>query len=660
MLRKIIRRIKESQLLRQIIILLSVIGLYFFLIGLASELVDQKTIEKDLKNWFEKSLNYSTYVNIDHTDTALRSDWRTDLYIHELEIASPNPTFVLPVLSVDTIRASSSFYSLFGGVKSQPVIQIRDGILNIQRDKAGNYNISGLESSIQEKAPDFLPFIDISSIDFALMNCKVLLTLLDSTASININGNLLAKDNLLTLKGFCKNAKFTKTVDEVTKTYETDINIHQFTINRKNRQIIKSNITVENMPTTVLKMLYPELPELPTGLSFSGIIKTKEESLLFLGQLENINIPQLPRYLDIKATINRNILNTTEFFSIEVSTIGQNILTLKSNKSKNNEWDTFKIFISSFNVNKLFSSSESYWLNYLVSKFSAINLLSSSATISNFNIGEAIIRIVKSDEGEANISLEGIIADGKLTLFAKNISLTNTDLPETVMATLEIKDTASTLVKFSKMLPEILDCTPTSGKGELAILYKWDKNNSESSQTKVQLKLEDVTIPTLSSGAAITNISSIPKKLNKLNKLCFDPLRALQMNGAELINPLSKISLTSLIVSYETNNNHIILSDIEAKCKEIGNIKGKLSNLENGKLKLVLDFYNLPAETIKLAKLSKTSKNAFFKYIKSKPLRIELIEGKEISNRENMFVENIYKKWLNNQKLSKTKTGEKE
>ena len=660
MIRKTIRRIKESKLSGQIIILLSVIGLYFLFISLVSELIDQKTIEKDLKNWFQKSLNYSTYVNIDHTDTALRSNWRTDLYIHELEIASPNPTFILPVVSVDTIRASSSFYSLFGGVSSQPVIQIRDGILNIQRDNTGNYNIRGLESSIQKKAPDFLPFIDISSIDFVLMNCKMILELHDSTAAININGNLLLKDNLLTLKGFCKNAKFTKTIDEITRTYKSDINIHELTLDKRSKKILKSNITVENMPTTVLKMLYPELPELPIGLSFSGRIKTKEKSLLILGQLENINIPQLPRYLDMEATLSRNILNLIEFFSIEIGTRGQKILKLESSKSKNNEWDTLNVFISSLNMNKLFSSSESYWLNYLVSKFSAINLTASSAIISNFNIGEAMIRIAKSDKGEANISLQGIIAEGKLTLFAKNISLTNTDLPETVMATLEIKDTASTLVKFSKILPEILDCTPTSGKGELAILYKWDKNHAESAQTKVQLKLEDVTIPALSSGAAIANISSIPKKLNKLNKLCFDPLKDTQNNSPELIPPLSKITLNSLLVNYEISNNNIILSAIEAKSKEIGTIKGKLSNLKNGKLKLVLDFYNIPAGTLKLAKLSEKSLNALHKYVETNPLRIELIEGNEITNRKNLFIENIYKKWLNDQELSKTKIGEKQ
>ncbi len=648
MLKKIIGRFKQSKILRRSFLVIVLVLLYFLFIGIVSELMDQNAVEQDIKKWFEESLNYSTYVNIDHTDTALRSDWRSDLYIHELEIASPDPEFILPLLSVDTVRASSSLLSLFGGVKANPIVQLRDGILNIQKKKDNTYNFFGLDTPFSGFSQlNFLPHIKIGSIDYVLMSNKIIIDTPPYAAEIPLSGDLIATDDILTLKALAPKAKFTRNTDGITHTTLTSINITDLSINKRTNDIKKCRIAVENIPCYILNIIHPEMPPLPSGLSYSGNIILEDEELILTGQLENLRISTLPRYMDIKAKINHNVLNRLENISIEISNHKQNILTLNSSKTADGKWNPLKLFISSLDINQLLSSSESFWLNYLASTFPAINSIAYSATISNFNIGEAVMSIIKDKTGVTNISLDGMIAGGKLNLLANNVSLTDNRLPETIMATLEIRDTANTLLSFSKNLPSFLDCTPTHGNGELAIIYKSSDSKTTDPHTKVQLKLKDVVIPSLGSGIVINKLAQLPSILHKLNKLCIIPSTVENSATPEIIDPFNEITLSSIIVSYETsNNNDIRLSSIEAESDELGSIQGRLFKVNSNTLKFILNLYNIPQSTIKRAKLTPESLRAYREYTQTEPLKIELIDGNNIENEENVFIEDIYRNWL--------------
>ncbi len=648
MLKKIIGRFKQSKIMRRSCLIIVLVLLYFLFIGIVSELMDQNAVEQDIKKWFEESLNYSTYVNIDHTDTALRSDWRSDLYIHELEIASPDPEFILPLLSVDTVRASSGLLSLFGGVKANPVIQLRDGILNIQKNSEDTYNFSGLETRFSGYSRlSFLPHINIGSIDYVLMSNKVFIDTPPYSAEIPLSGDLIVKDNILTFKTLAPKAKFTRNDDGIIRTTNTSINVTDLSVDLHNKDIKKCHIDVENLPCYILNIIHPEMPPLPNGLSFSGNILLQDSEIILAGQLENQRINNLPRYMDIKAKMNHNLLHSLETISIEISNHKQNILTLNSSKTPEGNWNPLKLFISTLDINQLLSNSESFWLNYLVSTFPAINSIASSANISNFDIGEAVMSIIKNKAGITNISLDGMVAGGKLNLLANNVSLTGKRLPETVMATLEIKDTANTLLSFSKNLPTFLDCTPTRGKGELAIIYKRSDNDDAKAHTKVQLKLKDVVIPSLGSGIVVNKLSQLPAILHKLNKLCIIPKTEEKAVTPEIIEPFSEITLNTLIVSYETSNNdEIRLSSIEAESSELGSIQGRLFKVSSKALKFILNLYNIPASTLKKAKLTSESLSAYQEYTQSHPLQIELIDGNNIENEENIFIEDIYRNWL--------------
>ena len=661
MLRNIIKRFRQSRYSGRILAAMLLVMLYFLFIGFISELVNQNIIERDLKDWFEKTLDDSTFINIDHTDTALRSNWRTDLYIHELEVASPSPEFVLPAAAIDTVRASSGFYTLFGAVKATPVIQIRDGILNIERTSDGRSNLSGLKLDLTPHSLNFLPNIDISSIHFMLMHCRLILNFPNYAATIPLEGSIDSHKHQLTLKAVSPHATFSYNHEGIKKTVETALNINSLTFNRDTLKISECDIDIEKFPIFALKTFKSELPDFPYGLNFTGKISVIADKLTLHGQIENPTIPQLPRYLDFNAETNCDIFKETKFIHATISNKGTNILTVKAEKNPSHHWEPLQLDISTLNINQLLASPESFWINYLVSTFPKVKTTVSSATISSFAIGQAKITIMKTVQGEINISLDGMIAQGKLTLIARNISLNKNELPETVMATLEIKDAADTLMKFSKNLPAILDCTPTQGNGELAIMYKRAADSTKQGQTKVQLKLQDVNIPTLGSGKVITTLAAIPSILNRLNKLCYNPLLEENPPSAQLIEPFTDITFDSLSVSYETgNNNAIRLSSIEARSKEIGDIQGRLFRLTPNSMRFILNFFNLPRDTVAQANLSANSSQAYNDFIRKAPLQLSLTDTDTTSNENNYFIEDIYRLWLSNQTLTRTEAGDRQ
>ncbi len=658
MLRRIIKMLKESVAMKRIALGVFAVVLYFMLIGLASELIDQKSLEQDLKQWFEDSLNMSTYVNIDHTDTALRSDWRTDLYIHEFEIASPQPEFILPILSVDTIRASSSLYSLFGGVEANPVIQIRDGILNITKEATGLFNLSGLTLTPEPQAPYFLPNIDLASAVFALMNCRIELNLNDYLVSIPVNGRLTIDADTYSLQCDSEMVKFTSRFNNTADLDIGSIQVKQLQIDRQTLDIISCEITVDNIPTYVLNMLLPNLPALPTDINFSGKLKAEQSQLRVSGILDNAEITEFPRYLDFNLVTNSSLLHSVEYLSFNISANNSIILNYESNKDEQGRWLPLQLCLSTLDISELLSSSESYWLNYFISKFPAISSIVSSATTDDFNIGQAIIKIFKSDSNEINIALDGMIAGGKLSLLAQNLSLKNNIFPETIMATLEIKDAASTLLNFSKTLPEVMDCTPTSGSGELALLYKRDLQSGEE-KTNIQLTLANVVIPTLSSGTAISTLASVPTTLNTLNRLCFDPLNAPESSTADLIQPFQSITLDTLLVNYQTSNaEQKQLSSLKAFSKELGIIQGSLFRINKNTLRFILNLENLPQPTVQRSRLSPNALAAYRKFTADNPLTIDLTEDSTTTNNTSIFIEDIFRSWLNTESLIANNQGE--
>ncbi len=658
MLRRIIKMLKESVAMKRIALGVFAVVLYFMLIGLASELIDQKSLEQDLKQWFEDSLNMSTYVNIDHTDTALRSDWRTDLYIHEFEIASPQPEFMLPILSVDTIRASSSLYSLFGGVEANPVIQIRDGILNITKKPTGLFNLSGLTVTPEPQAPYFLPNIDLASAVFILMNCRVELNLNDYLVSIPLNGRLSIDNTTYSLQCDSEMVKFTYRFNNTADLDIGSIQVKQLQIDRQTLDIISCEITVDNIPTYILNMLLPNLPALPTDINFSGKLDTEQSQLRVSGILDNAEITEFPRYLDFNLATNNSLLRSVEYLSFNISANNSIILNYDSNKDEQGRWLPLQLCLSTLDISELLSSSESYWLNYFISKFPAISAIVSSAKTDDFNIGQAIIKTFKSDSNEINIALDGMIAGGKLSLLAQNLSLKENIFPETIMATLEIKDAASTLLNFSKILPEVMDCTPTTGSGELALLYNRDLQSGEE-KTNIQLTLANVVIPTLSSGTAISTLASVPTTLNTLNRLCFDPLNSPESPMADLIQPFQSITLDTLLVNYQTSNaEQKQLSSLKAFSKELGIIHGSLFRINANTLRFILNLDKLPQPTVQRSQLSPNALAAYRKFTANNPLTIDLTEDSPTTHNTSIFIEDIFRSWLDTESLKANNQGE--
>lgn len=653
MFTKTLKRLKSFRPLRRLVIISAIIAMYFIFISLVSEIVDQRAIEQEVKDWFEGSLNYATYVDIDHTDTALRSDWRTDLYIHEFEIASPNPSYVLPLISVDTIRASSNFYSLFGGVSAEPIVQIRDGLLNIEQMSDGTYNFASINPTTNLPNPNFVPNIDIASIDFILMNCIVKAKVSGISATIPISGRLQLKNDNIILKSSSKNCKFNTSHNGVEKNYKSNIYVRNLIVNKASKEIISCDIALEDVPATTLNMIIPILPKLPTGLNLTGNITTIGNAIVFNGQAENLTIPSMPGFFEIRVSTNRSFLTKPEYYFVELSYNHTQLLTIKAQSSPEGKWEPLKLYFSKINIDDLLAGSDSDWLNYFINNFPAMHAVASSALLANFDIGEAVFNVIKSSTGTTDISLDGNIASGKLTLLARDISLTNSRLPKTVMATLEIKDAADTLLKFSKNLPHVLDCTPKRGSGEIALLYQRSDNDSTEDAIKVQLHLEDVVLPTLSSGEAVSALSQLPINLNRLNKLCRKPDISLTEASTDLIDSFSEITFDTLSVTYETStDDKIRLSSIDAESKELGNLQGKLYKIGEDSLQLQLNISNIPQETFERARLSNESLKAVSNFKENNSLKINLIENHHKITIENLYIENIYSDWLNEQTLA--------
>ena len=650
MLRQIVRKIKETiktiKPLRHLLYIFALILLYLILIETASKIVDQKRIELDIKKWFERAVNYSTYADIDHTDTALRINWRTDLYVHEFEIASPDPEYILPVFFVDTIRASLPFYELFGGVKANPIIQLRDGIFNFKRNINNHTNLADLTITNKIEIPPFLPFINLQSYNFKLMNCKIKATIPENKAEFPLTGMLKIAGNSIQFKGISEDCKFVSKNKLSKHKTTSSIIFNNLVITIDNLKIESANIEIKDIPAEIIKLFFPGLSSIPNNLKLNGKLQTINNLLVFTGILENQIYTDLPRYLNLSLSTNSNFLANLRFFHIEVSDKDNILLNLKAEKNIIDKWEPLSLYLEKLDLNSFVNGDRNKLISHLITAFPVISINIQKARLFNITVNNALTDII-TQNANSNISIEGNVAGGQLNLLAKKIDFSDSKTPETIMATLQVKNPADSLLAFSKNIPKILDCTPTSGKGEIALIYQNTAVENDPHNIKLQINLQDVTIPSLGGGVTIETLSEIPRNLNKLSKLCAESKLTPSEKNSELISNISIINFDELSVNYEINTEkQTILSSFNALSKELGEIKGTFYKTADSNLHLEMKLNNLPEKTLKSAKMSAQSLAAIQELEADNLFQINLFETPEESVIRNDYIEDGYRIWL--------------
>lgn len=625
--------------------------LYCLLAWFLPKLVNKDIYQMQIRDWLEGSLNETSPVSIDHIDLALRLNGRSDLYIHEPEFASPTPFFALPWLSIDNIRASAQVYDLWGGLEASPVIQLRDAILNLQWDKNGRSNLDGLEISKKDLTPPILSNIDITKCTFELMKNRIFLDHPQLGFNLRFNGQLSFKDNLTNFKAAPFSNNFYVTHEGGKARIRSQVHLKSLSCDLATEKFAAVNLNVDNLPLRIINLISTNLPLIPPTATVSGTLSTDADNLIFSGSISGIDLPPLPSTGDLKLTFKNPTLRDYEGVALVISDDQNTLLGFESNVQKDKSWGPASFYFAAFDIDHLLSGTNPEWLKYLCKIFPAAKINAGAAKISDFDIGSVELNIVPSKNGFANISLDGNIAGGKLSLIARNTPLSEKKLPESVLAILDIPDAGDTLLRFNKAIPKILSCSPTDGNGQIAVTYDPKRSQEESDTVfSLQLNLKDVIIPTLSGGKAIQELAALTRGLQQLAALCQ------QAKGTEgdkvIINPqgLSRLRFSSLQVMYEViSGNKGKINGLLAKSPDIGDISASGGYTENGLFRITFHISNIPEKILHNAGLSPDIRKALNTVVKRDGLRILCTDDEYTSQVDNLYIQDIFKEWLADQ-----------
>ncbi len=680
------------------------------LLCLLPSLVNKRNLRATVRDWTVARLENSCPASVGGVDLALRINGRTDLYVHDYELDSPNPRFDLPWLYVDTFRASAPMYTLLGGIPADPVVQVRDGVLRLVWDSRDHFNLSGLALDSGGWTLPFMRHMEIGTIDFQLMKCRVIFSRPDLSGQLRLDGHLRVDANRSRLDFLSQEGIFELKTPSGRELLPITCSLSRAEYDRRQQRLTALTGAVKNVPLRLATLLVPELPLKDAAATATGAVSGDGRRWTFDGQIRGLGLTEFSDELgaqfgietdegngqtvrlELRELIRRDsvaIAGAGSAPKILPPASGAPAFALAARRDGKGSWQGVSAYCARLDLDALAAGKEHPWLDYLAGNFRSARIEGDQVRLAGLELGKVSLDILSAPERTVNVSLSGEIAGGRLALLARQIPLNGGGRPRTVLGSLHIPNAADTILRFSGLLPPVLQCSPVSGSGELTIKYDAAKRQTEPEapgasgasdkrdartardaaavlpalgaertalKTALQeaafvlrLDLQNVRLPALTGGALIQELAGLPRRMVELENLCRraqikeQPALALPSDGWE------HLEFSALQISYDiAPGGRQQLRSIIGVSPQLGRIEGSGTQGEDGTLRLRFVVKDLPAATgTENPDLSASVRAALARVIGEQGLRIDCLisEKPGTSKVEAPYVQEVFRVW---------------
>lgn len=636
---------------------LAVLLLVLFIAWLLPKMFNKRVIRAKTTDWAVRLFDHTSPGSIGKVDLALRVNGRTDLYIHDFELDTPNPRFDRPWLQVDTFRASAPVYALLGGVRVEPVVQVRDGILRLEWDRGGNFNLTGLRLDGAAGRMPVMNHLNLGGMEFALMKNRVVIEHESLAGLLVFDGLLRVEGEELRLALRTQSAKFELrgSGTGTRERFNSGVAISECTFDLLAQKFTTLRAKITNIPLSWLNEFAPDLPLLTPGATTTGELHGAAGVLRYSGQVTGFASVVLPEKMSAEIEFIPDP-DKGEFSLLLKDGEGGQSYSLQAARDTTG-WQTLKINCSSLNLQNFTATDEMNWLGTLFRFFRAARVEIGQTRYSGLDIGKISLDIVPAADRTANLSLSGEIAGGKLAVLARRIPLDREAYPESLLGSLSIPDARDTIMRFSGLFPPVLQCTPTSGSGELVLSYDAPAAGSEVPRLRLRLDLKNIRIPALTGGELVQELTLLPRRMIELENLC----RRAQIRQPEALtlpaDGIQYLNLESLQASYDiAPDERGRLRGLLAQSTELGPIEviGSGETDKTFRLLLVLRF---PPAALTAANplLSRELKTALAQVINDSGLKIECEIAPGGGKVTPLYIQDVFRVWSENRSRQETR-----
>lgn len=630
---------------------LAVVLLVLFVAWLLPKMFNKRVIRAKTTDWAVRLFDFSSPASIGKVDLALRINGRTDLYVHDFELDTPNPRFDRPWLQVDTFRASAPVYTLLGGVSVEPVIQVRDGILRLEWDKRGNFNLAGLRLENEAGHMPIMNHLNIKGMEFALMKNRVIIENESLAGLLLFDGRLRVEGDELRLALRTESAKFELRGrgGGTRERFNSSIDISECAYSLTAQKLTALRAKITNIPLSWLNGFAPDLPLLAPGATTAGELYGAAGVLRYSGQVTGFASVVLPEKMGVELEFIPGREKGAFNLLLKDGEGGQ-AYSLQAARDATG-WQTLKISCSRLNLQNFTATDEMNWLGTLFRFFRAARVEIGQTRYSGLDIGKISLDIVPATDRTANLSLSGEIAGGKLAVLARRIPLDREAYPESLIGSLSIPDARDTIMRFSGLFPPVLQCTPTGGSGELVLSYDTPAAGSETPRLRLRLELKNIRIPALTGGELVQELTLLPRRMVELENLC----RRAQIRQPEALplpaEGIQYLNFESLQASYDiAPDERGRLRGLLAQSAELGPIEAVGSGETDKSFRLLLVLRFPPAAlTAANPLLSRELKTALAQVINDSGLKIECEITPEGGKVTPLYIQDVFRVWSENQ-----------
>lgn len=617
--------------------------------------VNKKALKNRLRQWAEKTLDYTSPAELGDIDVALRLHGRTDLYIHDLAWEAPNPAFAFPWLKVSAVRASAPFYELWGGLRANTAIQVRRPLLRLQWDKDGHCNLDGLRLRKKIKMP--LSGIDAGNFRWTVSDGTVLLShpLLVARARV---GGTFAVDTIghdqMRAENIDVALSFRSSENAAPRQGRLRLRRGEWKYeNRPESPTLEAEI--DDWPLRLLNVIFPKLPTFPESAVISGSFTEHNRESEFSGEVSGRDFQVLPARTAFTLRCQRDgkkrdfhlQLQVPEKISTLPKTNGEGSGTLAVLDWKNENGKNLALR-GSFPLLDLHGDPRGFspaWAEWLASSFPKAHFTAGEMRLGEMRFFNVQLDAVIRPGGLADISAECLVAGGKMLLTAGGLPLAG-GAPKSFNTALDVPALGDTLLYFSGMLPPLFHISPLRGKGQAALSYA--RADDGTPRFDLQMALEDVTIPVLTAGATLQTLNNLKDGMTELENLTRraditprPPLpETLPANDGTL-------EFTSILARYELGaGGKCRLKGLEAVSPQIGKLQALGQSAPGGSFRLEITLSDVPESVF--APLSPAVRQAAREVIGQQGLRINCVSTPDGGTVEKLYIQDIFRKWVEN------------
>lgn len=658
------------------------------LVGMLPLLVNKRILRTKVREWAVDRLALSSPVSVGKVDLALRMNGRTDFYVHDFELDTPNPRFDLPWLFVDTFRASAPVYTLLGGFCADPVVQVRDGVLRLEWDNEGAFNLSGLHFEEGGWTTPVMRHMNIGTIDFLLMQWRVVLKRQDLSGVLRLDGHLRVDEKVVRLDFISRNSPFELHTPVGREIVDLSCSISRLEIERRNHRVRVLSGAVSNFPIRLAEIIMPTLPLPGSTATATGAVHGDGRRWSFDGQLSGIEIPGFSNVLMAQAQLATDD-EKQQTFRLELrrkpdlglaGKVDAQLpdFALAAQRAAGKGWQTLSVYASRLDLDRLATEKTHPWLEYIAANFSSAHIEGGQVRLVGFELGRVALDLLAVNPSTVNISLNGEIAGGKLALLARQVPLSGSGRPRSVLGSLSIPNAADTILRFSGLLPPVLQCSPVRGHGELAIQYDDQKHlfdekggthqpESVSTGTSVKnmggdlksalqeasfglrLDLQDVAISTLTGGAMVQELAGLPRRMIEMENLCRRAQIKPQPELPPSVENIEVLEFSSLQISYDiTPNGKRQLRGLLGISPQLGRLEGVGVEGEDGTLRIHFVLKEIPVKMgTENPALSRSVRAALAGLLAEKGLRIDCVVSDKPADSmvEPLYMQDMFRVW---------------